>query len=323
MRNILITCAGRRVSLLKSFETEVQNLGLDSQVYAADMTPDLSSACQVARKFFKISSVINEFYIEELISIVKENNIGILIPTIDTELEILANNRNLFSENNCSIILSDIEFIKNCNDKRKTQKLFYNLNFDTPKVFTPDRLIYPLFIKPFDGSRTIDTHIVLSEDEINKEYLSNPKYIFQEYINQENYYEITVDVYYDRHSILKCIIPRKRLEVRDGEVSKGLTIMPIYFDKLLDNLSKVKGAKGCINVQFLVKAGSEDRILGIEINPRFGGGFPLSYAAGGNFPKWILMEYMLNMEVDYFGKWQQNMLMLRYDEAVFINDYKG
>ena len=323
MRNILITCAGRRVSLLQAFEKEVKNLGLNSEVYAADMTPDLSAACKVAKKSFKISSVIEEFYIEELISIVKDNNIGIVIPTIDTELEILARHKGLFSENNCNLIISDINFIKNCNDKRKTQRLFRDLNFDTPKVFTHDGLIYPIFIKPFDGSRTVDTHIVLSEDEMKKEYFSNPKFIFQEYINPVDYYEITVDVYYDRHSNLKCIIPRKRIEVRDGEVSKGLTIMPSYYDMLLNNLSKIKGARGCINVQFFVKCGSEDRILGSEINPRFGGGFPLSYVAGGNFPKWIIMEYLLDEEVDYFEKWQQNMLMLRYDEAIYIDDYKG
>ena len=323
MRNILITCAGRRVALLRAFEMELQKLGLDADVYAADMVPDLSSACAISKKFFKISSVIEDFYIDELLLIVKKNNIGILIPTIDTELEILAKNKDYFMRLGCHVIISDLEFIKICNDKRNTQKLFKELEFETPIIYSKDKLVYPYFVKPFDGSRTLETHIVLNESEMEKEYLSNPKNIFQEYINPVDFYEITVDAYYDKDSIIKCAIPRKRLEVRDGEVSKGITIRKIYYNQLLSGLSKITGAKGCINVQFFVKKDSEDRILGSEINPRFGGGFPLSYAAGGNIPKWIIMEYLLNEKTEYFDKWQQNKLMLRYDEAIFIDDYKG
>ena len=65
------------------------------------------------------------------------------------------------------------------------------------------------------------------------------------------------------------------------------------------------------------------RIVGIEINPRFGGGYPLSYLAGGNFPKWLIEEHLLHKEVSYFEDWKDNLLMLRYDAEVLIENYEG
>ena len=65
------------------------------------------------------------------------------------------------------------------------------------------------------------------------------------------------------------------------------------------------------------------RIIGIEINPRFGGGFPLSYEAGANYPSWLIKEYILGENVEYFDKWDENLLMLRYDNEVLVRDYEG
>ena len=59
-------------------------------------------------------------------------------------------------------------------------------------------------------------------------------------------------------------------------------------------------------------------MVGIEINPRFGGGYPLSYNAGGNFPELLIREYFLNEAIEYFDNWKDDMLMLRYDDAVYI-----
>ncbi len=60
----------------------------------------------------------------------------------------------------------------------------------------------------------------------------------------------------------------------------------------------------------------------MEINPRFGGGFPLSYLAGANFPKWLIIEYMLKQKVEYFDNWEENLLMLRYDDEILVRDYE-
>jgi carbamoyl-phosphate synthase large subunit len=54
------------------------------------------------------------------------------------------------------------------------------------------------------------------------------------------------------------------------------------------------------------------------MNPRFGGGYPLSFHAGANFPKMIMQEYFQGKALDYRDDWQDNKLMLRYDAEVII-----
>jgi len=54
----------------------------------------------------------------------------------------------------------------------------------------------------------------------------------------------------------------------------------------------------------------------IEINPRFGGGVPLSIEAGADFPKWILQETTgraLRTRRLAYG-----LTMLRYDAEVWL-----
>ena len=79
---------------------------------------------------------------------------------------------------------------------------------------------------------------------------------------------------------------------------------------------------GCLTAQFFLNSDNND-IRAIEINPRFGGGFPLSYLAGANYPKWIIEEYGKNQEIhDSFNCWEKDLLMIRYDDEILVHGYK-
>ena len=140
-----------------------------------------------------------------------------------------------------------------------------------------------------------------------------------EYLDQNIYEEYTIDLYYDKSSTLKCIIPRKRIEVRAGEVVKAVTKKNNIVPFLRQRLGNMLGARGCLTLQLFVNEASNE-YYGIEINPRFGGGFPLSYHAGANFPNWIIREYFLGEEIPYFKKWENNLLMLRFDQEVIVHE---
>ena len=88
--NILITSAGRRVELVKSFQTELNKYFVNAEVYATDSHPELSAACQCADISFPVPRVTDKDYMEELLLLCKRNNIGMVLPTIDTELKLLA-----------------------------------------------------------------------------------------------------------------------------------------------------------------------------------------------------------------------------------------
>jgi carbamoyl-phosphate synthase large subunit len=317
--NILITSAGRRVSLVQAFKKELSEFFPNAKVITTDLKPELSAACQVSDKAIKICEITNENYIDELLFICNTYNIRMLIPTIDTELRILALNKEKFV--NVHIIVSSLNFIEICRDKRKTNLFFIQNGINVPKSIDKKVPTFPLFIKPFNGSLSSEIHHIKSASELTTYLLNDEKFMFMEYLSPKEYDEFTVDMYYDKNNELKCLIPRKRIEVRGGEVSKGLTLKNEIFSFISSKLNKIEGAIGCLTLQvFLHK--EKKYIIGIEINPRFGGGFPLSYNAGGNFPKWLILEYLLDLNnLPIYNSWKENLLMLRYDEVVLINNF--
>lgn len=321
MKNILITSAGRRVSLVKSFQKELNRIDASSKVFACDSQPFLSSAAQIADSFFSTYLFSDKRYIDDLLNKCKEYQIVLIIPTIDTELVLLAENRKLFLENGITIVVSDEYFIEIGEDKIKTAEFFKNHNLASPKVYDKNNYKLPFFVKPINGSNSVDNFIVKTKSDIIDYFFENDSLYFFEYLDHDFHDEYTCDLYYDKNGKLKCVIPRKRIEVRGGEVSKGITKKNKIKDFLESNFSKIEGARGCITIQLFMNT-KTDNILGIEINPRFGGGYPLSYLAGGNFPKWIIEEYILNKEIDFCNDWEDNLLMLRYDDEVLVRNYE-
>lgn len=319
--NILITSAGQRVSLIKAFKKELLEIFPTGKILTTDLNPQLAPACHISDKYFSMPSVFSQTYIDELLQLCIREKVKLVIPTIDTELLVLSNSIDLFKKNGINLIVSDNDLIKMCRDKRLTNKFFQEQGINIPKQFKNGYFEFPVFIKPYDGSLSKGIFVAHSPEDIKDKYLSNPKLMFMEYIDSELYHEFTVDCYYDKYSNLKCVVPRKRIFVRAGEVSKALTSKNEIVMEFGKKLSYINGARGCLTIQvFFHKENSS--ILGIEINPRFGGGYPLSYLAGANYPKWLIEEYILDSDVEPFIDWEDNLLMLRYDAEVLVSEYQ-
>jgi carbamoyl-phosphate synthase large subunit len=316
--NILITSAGRRVQLVRSFQIELKKVFPTSKVFTAEANPEWSSACRVSDGFFVLPRVDNENYVNSIFGLCKQNEIKIVIPTIDTELLVLSRLKNLFSLHNIEIIVSDFDLVSKCRDKRLTNLLFNELSINVPRAINKENLSFPVFIKPFDGSLSKDIFLIKHKEELTDSLLNNPKLMYMEYINPNDFDEFTIDAYYDRQSDLKCLVPRRRIEVRGGEISKGRTEKLDFYEILKNRLNFIKGAYGCLTIQvFIGKVTGE--IIGIEINPRFGGGFPLSYASGANYPGYIIQEYIMNKKIDFYDDWIGNRVMLRFDSEVILD----
>jgi carbamoyl-phosphate synthase large subunit len=319
--NILITSAGQRVSLVRAFQTQLRSVFPDAKVYTTDMQPELSAACNVSDGYFKVKRVTDPAYISELLDCCHENNIKMIVPTIDTELLVLAKNKSLFSAKGVHVIVCGETFTGQCRDKRQINHFFTNAGIEIPGPVDKAAPTFPLFIKPFDGSLSADIYLVTKSEQLTEEQLSNPRFMFMEYIDKKDYDEYTVDMYYDRKNEVKCIVPRRRMLIRAGEINKGLTCKNSIVTFLRDKLAKIDGAIGCLTLQlFLHKV--TGRIVAIEINPRFGGGYPLSYRAGANYPLWLINEYFLNQEISYTDGWEDSLLMLRYDDEVIVHGYQ-
>jgi len=314
--NLLISSAGRRVELVKAFQNSLRSFGVNAKVYATDMHPELSSACNVADGCFAVPAANDQQYIGSLIDICKKNNVSLVVPTIDTELELLSLNSDFFRAEGIDVLVSDQDFIRSCRDKRITGELFLSLDIPYPKVYDKDGLHFPCFCKPYDGSRSIGAKPIMDHSDLLDNDLNNPKNMFMELI-PKTYCEYTVDAYYNKLGCLKSLVCRERLEVRSGEVSKGITRKDFVYDFLSSKLGYLEGAKGCITFQFFVNKEIKE-IKGLEINPRFGGGYPLTHQSGARFTDYVISEYYLGRDVIFCDDWDSDLLMLRYDAAVFV-----
>ena len=153
--NILITSAGRRVSLIKGFKNATKQLNTKSKIFITDLNPNRAPASYFADDSFKIGLFNDPNYIKDLLDICLNNKVSIVIPTIDTELILMAESKQLFKKNNINIIISNLNLIKILRDKITTNTFFNNLNINTPKLYNKENLEFPVFLKPLDGSNSM------------------------------------------------------------------------------------------------------------------------------------------------------------------------
>jgi carbamoyl-phosphate synthase large subunit len=315
--NILITSTGQRVALVREFKETLVKFFPDANVYTTDLNPQMAPAAYVSDGCFEVPRVTASNYIVHVIELCKAHNIGLIVPTIDTELLVLAQNKELFAENGVTVCVSSFDFISVCRDKRNTGEFFEKHSIRVPRQVDKYNPTFPLFAKPYDGSLSSNLHYIRTQEELTSEILEDPKLLFMEYIDTSVYKEYTVDMYYGKDGKVKCIVPRERIKVRAGEINKGRTAKNAIIDYLKQRLGYIEGCFGCICIQLFYHPETKD-IVGIEINPRFGGGYPLTYMCGGNFPEHLIKECFLGEEVEYYDDWKDNMLMLRFDDAIYV-----
>jgi carbamoyl-phosphate synthase large subunit len=319
LTNILFTCIGRRVSLLKSFRRAAKQLKVNVSLLGTD-TDVLSSALQLCDKKFVVKPTTHPGYINQLLKIVRANSVKLLVPTVDLDLKILAQNKSRFEKLGCCVLISSVQVVDICQDKRKFYRFLVNNGFDAPRTMTvrtalsTGKLNKPCFLKPWDGYASRGNAVVSRRKELLFFSKRIPNCIVQEFIKGA---EHTCDVYVDFGMKVRCVIPRKRIEVRAGEVSKGQTVKKLRIMNEAAGLVEALGAgPGVITVQlFLTEDG---KIKFIEVNPRFGGGVPLSIKAGANFPKWILQELLGKRTLIKFDGFKNNLIMLRYDDEIWL-----
>ena len=318
--NTLILSAGRRVELTKLFKKALEKLNLDGNIITADIN-NTAPALQFSDKYYLISRIDSENYIDDIINICLKEDINLIIPTIDTELLKLAENKEKIETlTKAKINISSLGVIKICRDKLKTQEFFQKNGFGVPKLISEkdileNNLKFPLFIKPFNGSSSINTFKIKNKEELMffKNYISQP--VIQEFIEGEEY---TVDVFLDFESNPITIVPRQRLATRSGEISKGLIIKNRKIIKDIKRLIKVLKPVGHITVQCM---DTKNGIKYIEINPRFGGGAPMSISAGADSCV-NLYKLILGEKLTYTEEYRENLLCVRYDETLYIDKEK-
>lgn len=315
---ILISSAGRRVGLMECFRADAAELGIDLDIIATDVHPDISPACHLADAAFPVPLCTAPDFADSVHSICFSNAVELVIPTIDPELEVLSRHRKRFAEIGTELAISSPELVRLASDKLETAHLLAAAGIPVPRtaafnneIFDPADWKWPLILKPRIGSASRGAMVVNCPEALRHTQFAED-YIVQEYMQGEEY---TVNVFFDREERLCCTIPHVRREVRAGEVSKGTTRRHARLERIAYRLAEVlPSPRGALCFQVI--ATDNERVGVFEINARFGGGFPLAHAAGARFSQWLLQE-AAGLPSAANNDWREGVTMLRYDAAVF------
>ena len=317
-QNILILSAGRRVELIKCFKKAANELNIKSKIVAADLAEN-APALYFADNKYLVPRIGEKEYIKSIIDICNKEKIDLIVPTIDTELLILSKEKK-YIENNTKarVLVSDENVIKICRDKIETQHFFEKNGFGVPKQIKEEdikknSISFPVFIKPLNGSSSINTFKIcnMKELEFFYNYIEQP--IVQEFITGEEY---TIDCFLDFEGNPITIVPRRRIATRSGEIIKGKIVKDREIINDIKKLLEILKPIGQITIQCMK---TKEGIKYIEINPRFGGGAPMSIKAGANSCK-NLYRLLNNENLYYNEEYRDNLYFLRFDDAIMLDE---
>lgn len=316
---VLLTCIGRRVELLRAFREAAAKLKVRIEIHGADASW-MSPALHLVDRAHIVPSIDSGKYPNALLQIAAEERIDLLIPLIDSELPLIAACADRFAECGCRALISSPKVVETCHDKLQTYVALKKAGIDTPQTWDWRDAIelrrhrFPYYLKPRAGSAAMGNYVVNDLEELVVFGRRVPDAIVQEFVEGEEY---TLDIYTGFDGKPRCVVPRRRIEVRWGEVSKGVTVKDKAIMAVGRRVAEALGeCRGVVTVQCIRTAMGRIRV--IEINPRFGGGAPLAIQAGADFPAWILGELLGRKPRISATTFRDGVTMLRYDEAVFV-----
>jgi len=316
--NILFTSAGRRIELMRAFKSAYERLGLEGKIVVLDCDKLAPTTMEDDVVSYIVPRLEEPGFTSALIGICEDEEIDLIFPLIDPDIRFLAEHKEEIEATGARLAVVSKHAATIVGDKWLTNDFFRELSLVVPRSWLPDEFRsditeFPLFIKPRFGSAASHTYKVCDEDELSYIVSKVPDPIIQEFIPGP---EITNDVICDITGEVLAVVSRKRIEVRCGEVQKGITI---YDQKIIDScvkIAKALPAVGPITVQCLTKDGEPHFT---EVNARFGGGFPLTVAANVDAPLWLLARATgMDVYIPPIGEYEIGLAMTRFDSTFFI-----
>jgi len=294
---ILTEASGSLVSayLIKAIQ------GCGHTAVASDVNKENHAIC-LADEFivFPYSNNPNlwEIIEEQLISF----KIDMVIPSFDETLLGWAERKEYFKQKGIHILISDTKSLNTFLDKYTAYKFCNTHNIPTPKTsLTQDfPLVKPRFGRGgsgiYIGDKTQDMHEMISQELIDG-------------------LEYTVDCLFDKDSKPIYIIPRIRMDVKDGKSTKGIVVKHELILNYIKKMAKHVELIGPINFQFMEK---EDKSLYfLEVNPRIAGGMALGIAASENWIDLIIQNFIENKNIEP-KEINYGLKMMRYYAECFI-----
>jgi len=313
--NVLVSSASRKVGLVRAFKRAVAAVG-DGRVAAVDVSP-LAAALYEADVAHLVPRSDDPAFIDAILDLCSSEGVALVVPTRDEELPVFAAARDRFAGHGILVLVPEPATVATCQDKLAFASACAAEGLSTPRVVTdPTDADLPLFIRPRiakggRGARAVRSgrDLAVALDELGASAF------VQELIEAP---EFTIDLFVDPRdrTPISCI-PRERVLVVDGESKIGRTVRD---DRLRDatlRLASALGLTGHVTVQAFRRG---DEVLFIEVNPRYGGGASLGFAAGAPTPEFALRIAHGERVEPRLDAYETGLVMLRFTDDRFTRD---
>lgn len=334
--NLLFTCAGRRNYLINYFKEAIKGQG---QILAADM--NLHAPAMVdAHLAILVPSIYDDNYIDELKEIIIEHRITAVVSLNDLELPILAKHKTELETTGAKVIVSEEQVIDIAFDKVKTFKFLNKIGLKTPKTYTSlenaftaidnGQLHYPLVVKPRWGSASIGIDFPESAEELKLafqlQHIKLKKSILNTVSEQDIDHAILIqekldgrefgmDIVNDLDGNYYGTFVREKLNMRSGETDKAVSVIDQRFESIGKTISDHLKHIGSLDCDVFI---ANNQLYVLELNPRFGGGYPFSHEAGINTAA-IYIEWLKgNTNVEAFNNYTAGKQFAKCDRMLEI-----
>ncbi len=317
--NILLLSVGTRNKIVEYFRETLNGKG---KVIVADCSI-LAPALYAADKFYIVPRLGEEGYIETIMEICKKENIVGVLSLIDPELAVLAEYEKKLGDIGVKVIGSSYSVCELALDKWKMYSWLKEHQYCCAETYLnissfrenllQDRCKFPVFVKPRKGSASLGISCVNSIEMLEVLLSKNEEIIIQEYLKGQ---EIGADCYIDLNSgKVISIFLKKKLAMRAGETDKAVSFCDSKLYQIIETFVTEMGYKGVIDIDLFEING---KYYISEVNPRFGGGYPHAYESGVNFMEFIVKNLEGNTNEVQVGKYQENIIMMKYNEVKII-----
>ena len=315
--NILMCSVGRRGELLKNFRS---SLSMGSKIIATDLSP-YAPALYFADKQYLVPRIDDPNYMDTILDICKKEHINAVTTFIDPEIEILAKNREKFTELGVEVLAPYEETAALCFNKYSMFKHLQSVGIPTVMTWgtleefdearKEGKVDFPVFVKPRTGSGSVGARRVYSYEILAESMKEDPSLIIQELMDCE---DLDADVYIDTitHEAVAAFSKRK-IETRIGGASKTISFKDEKLFAFISEIVKTLKFNGPVDMDFFYRDG---QYYLSEVNPRVGGAYLHAYGAGVDFIKLIERNLKGEANIPNFGDYDEGVVMMMYDSVV-------
>ncbi len=315
MTAVLITCAGQRVDIVTAFRRA------GALVVASDLDA-LAPALYHSDHSALVPRVDDPGYLPALAALVAKHDVRLVVPVTDIDQSILARHRDQLAP--ALLLAPPFDVCATMGDKYVAHTFFEAHGIPSPRTWLPDAVpadaCYPLLVKIREGFGSRHIYRAADPDELAFFLRHTPvDSMVQEMCLGT---EFSIDVFCDLGGRCLNAIPRTMIQSKGGESIKGTSIAD---RELVEHARYVAEAIGIVGPACIQCFREPDGSLPVtDVNPRFGGAFPLPLAAGSRYPELALALALGESPEPRLGEYRVGVTMTRFfSEVCLVDDGAG